>query len=58
MGILGWLVYLATLDEDTSEVKGDRNVVIAASVFLWVWESFHPLGAPNSQFRLHSGTHK
>ena len=57
MGILGWLVYLATLDEDASEVEGDRNIVIVASVFVAV-EQFSPLRTPNSQFQLRSGTRK
>ncbi len=57
MGVLGWQVYLALLQEDTTDGKGDGSVVIVA-IFLVAVGQFSPLGAPNSRLLRRSGTRK
>ena len=57
MGILGWQVYLALLQEDATDGKGDGSVVIVA-IFLVAVGQFSPLGAPNSRLLQRSGTPK
>jgi hypothetical protein len=57
MGVLGWQVYLALLQEDATDGKGDGSVVIVA-IFLVAVGQFSPLGAPNSRLLRRSGTRK
>jgi hypothetical protein len=58
MGILGWQVYFALLQEDaTTDGKGDKSVVIVA-IFLVAVGQFSPLGAPNSRLSRRSGMRK
>ena len=57
MGVLGWQVYLALLQEDATDGKGDGSVVIIA-IFLVAVGQFSPLGAPNSRLLQRSGTRK
>ncbi len=57
MGILGWQVYLALLQEDATDGKGDGSVVIVA-IFLVAVGQFSPLGAPNSRLSRRSGMRK
>ncbi len=57
MDILGWQVYLALLQEDATDGKGDGSVVIVA-FFLVAVGQFSPLGVPNSRLLRHSGTSK
>jgi hypothetical protein len=57
MGVLGWQVYLALLQEDATDGEGDRSVIIVA-IFLVAVGQFSPLGAPNSWLLQRSGTRK
>ncbi len=44
MGVFGWLVYLALSQEDATDGKGDRSVIIVA-VFLVAVGQFSPRGS-------------
>ena len=44
MGVFGWLVYLALLQEDATDGKGDGSVIIVA-VFLVAVGQFSPRGS-------------
>ncbi len=44
MGVFGWLVYLALLQEDTTDRKGDGNVITVA-VFLVAVGQISPRGS-------------
>ncbi len=57
MGVLGWQVYLALLQEGATDGEGDGSVVIVA-IFLVAAGQFSPLGAPNSRLSRRSGTRK
>jgi hypothetical protein len=57
MGVLGWRVYLALLQEDATDGEGDGSVVIVA-IFLVAVGKFSPLGVPNSQLLRRSGMRK
>ncbi len=57
MGVFGWQVYLALLQENATDGKGDGSVVIVA-IFLVAVGQFSPLGAPNSWLLQCSGTRK
>ncbi len=57
MGILGWQVYLALLQEDATDGKGDGSVIIVV-IFLVAVGQVSPPGAPNSRLLRRSGTRK
>jgi hypothetical protein len=57
MGILGWQVYLALLQKDATDGKGDGSVVII-TIFLVAVGQFSPLIVPNSWLLQRSGTRK
>ncbi len=50
MGILGWQVYLALLQEDATDGKGDGSVIIVA-IFWLLLVNFHPWERQTSGFR-------
>ena len=57
IGVFGWLVHLALLQEDATDGEGDGSVIITV-VFLVAVGQFHPVGAPNSQLLRRSPTRK
>ena len=57
MGVLGLQGYLALLQGDATNGKGDGCVIVIARFWL-LGVNFRPLGAPNSRFWQRSGTRK
>ena len=52
MGLLGWGVYLALSQGDSTDGEGDGSVVIVASFLVAVGQFLHPGGAKLQAFAM------